>query len=148
MMNNETKNQNVVSKIKSQITRLKNAMLSMEDQRNNIKKKFSKSLVGKEITKVHKVIIKQSSTIDNFKVTDFVNEFEAVLEKNQQNEQMKNMHFENYLLIAELEELNNSLLLTKQKKEEIQQQMTDMKMELNVLDDLLYCDDCNKSESI
>lgn len=133
--------ENLVFKIKAQTKRLQNTIQSMDDQRTETSIRLSNSLFGLEINKVHQVIGDQSSIIDQFKVNHFVNELETFLEKIRQNEKVNEIICERNVLNAELEELNNCILIATQKKEDMSQQLTDMKMELDVLDHILYCND-------
>lgn len=133
--------QNIVNKIKSQINRLQNTIHSMNDQRTETSVRLNNSLVGLEINKVHHIIGVQSSIIDQFKVTNFVNDLEMYLEKILKNEKFNEIICERNVLNAELEELNKCLLIARQKEEDISHQLSDMKMEIDVLDHIMYCND-------
>lgn len=135
------------TKIQSQIDRLKKSLSCLRDQEIEIRISFGNSPIGQEIETLRKMIGEQWSIIKEFKIGDFINEFQTILDKNRQDVRFNRLHCERKILTDELEELNNALFDVKQKQKELSQQLQSSKTERFVLEHLIKstCDDNNQN---
>lgn len=123
--------------VQSQIDRLTKSKKCFRKRDIEIQISYGNSCVGQEVEALRRMIGDQWSIIDDFKVSGFVSEFNAILDENRRNAKLGRLHRERLTLIDELEELNSALLVAQQKLDEFSQKRKSAKMERAVLEHLI-----------
>lgn len=121
----------------SQTERLRKAYCTLSDYEIETNKNFEDSLVGQEIEMLRTKIRDQITIIDNFNVTDLLNELGTVLEQSRQSEKVDTMHRERNLLLIELQELKFGILNAKQKQVELSSKLASVETERAMLENLI-----------
>lgn len=132
-------------KVQSQINRLNKSLSCLRDQDVEIMINFGNSPLGKEIERLRKMIGDQWSVIEKFKVMDFADELDTVLDQNRQDARLNRLHQERKILTDEIEELNNAFSDVKKKQIKLSEQLQLAKTERFVLEHILMKSTCDNN---
>lgn len=132
--------------VQSQIVRLDKALCCMGNQKTEAKIKLGNSDVGQEIEIIQKRVKELWNVIDDFKVTEFIDELKAISLKRQEKKKINGIIYEQRILIEKLNELNDKLNKSILDQKTISEQLVHIEKERSVWMHLIKS--VNKNENI